>query len=101
MLEHDDTPCDFLAYLEWRLGQDADATARLLVEWLAAYQPAENALRARSGRSPLSSDPHQGAWCEDAEAVHSTGDSDELAGDVRSRFGHEGTASGLAAGCDF
>ena len=24
MPEHDDTPCDFLAYLEWRLGQDAD-----------------------------------------------------------------------------
>src|SRR5688572_13060128 len=25
-----DPPCDFLAYLEWRLGQDADATAKLL-----------------------------------------------------------------------
>jgi hypothetical protein len=34
-----DPPCDFLAYLEWRLGQDADATAKLLGEWLASYEP--------------------------------------------------------------
>jgi len=101
MLELDDTPCDFLAYLEWRLGQDADATARLLVEWLAAYQPAEKALRARSGRSSSTSDPREGAWSEESEAVHSTGDSDELADNVRSRFGHGDTPSGLSAGCDF
>jgi hypothetical protein len=34
-----DSPCDFLAYLEWRLGQDTDATAKLLGEWLASYEP--------------------------------------------------------------
>jgi hypothetical protein len=36
--EHD-LPCDFLTYLEWRLGKDEDATARLLGEWLATYEP--------------------------------------------------------------
>jgi hypothetical protein len=33
-----DPPCDFLTYLEWRLGEGEDATARLLGEWLATYQ---------------------------------------------------------------
>ena len=33
-----DPPCDFLTYLEWRLGEDEDATARLLGEWLATYK---------------------------------------------------------------
>jgi len=34
-----ETPCDFLEYLEWRLGQSRDSTARLLGEWLASYEP--------------------------------------------------------------
>ena len=34
-----DAPCDFLTYLEWRLGKDADATAKLLGEWLSSYEP--------------------------------------------------------------
>jgi hypothetical protein len=34
-----DTPCDFLTYLEWRLGKDEDDTARLLGEWLSSYEP--------------------------------------------------------------
>jgi hypothetical protein len=43
-----DPPCDFLAYLEWRLGQDADATVKLLGEWLATYEPARGAARSVS-----------------------------------------------------
>ena len=33
-----DPPCDFLTYLEWRLGKGQDATVRLLGEWLATYE---------------------------------------------------------------
>jgi hypothetical protein len=45
-------PCDFLAYLEWRLGQSSDTTTKLLAEWLATYRP--------EGR-PLA--PDDGALC--------------------------------------
>ena len=34
-----DTPCDFLTYLEWRLDKDEDATTKLLGEWLSTYEP--------------------------------------------------------------
>jgi len=40
-----DPPCNFLAYLEWRLGKDEDATTRLLGEWLATYEPKGHAAR--------------------------------------------------------
>jgi hypothetical protein len=29
--------CDFLSYLEWRLGMKRDATAEMLGEWLTTY----------------------------------------------------------------
>jgi hypothetical protein len=41
-----DPPCDFLAYLEWRLGKGEDATARLLGEWLTSYEPERRRARA-------------------------------------------------------
>jgi hypothetical protein len=34
-----DLPCNFLEYLEWRLGEKPDAATRLLGEWLASYEP--------------------------------------------------------------
>lgn len=34
----EDVTCDFLSYLEWRLGKDRDATAEMLGEWLAGYK---------------------------------------------------------------
>ena len=36
---HGEVPCDFLSYLEWRLGSDRDTTTEMLAEWLATYQP--------------------------------------------------------------
>lgn len=30
--------CDFLSYLEWRLGTGRDATTQMLGEWLANYK---------------------------------------------------------------
>jgi hypothetical protein len=36
---NEDVPCDFLSYLQWRLGSDRDSTAEMLAEWLASYQP--------------------------------------------------------------
>lgn len=38
-----DTPCDFLIYLEWRLGQDGNATTKMLGEWLSTYKPVRHA----------------------------------------------------------
>jgi hypothetical protein len=35
---HEDAACDFLAYLEWRLGTERDATAEMLGDWLVAYR---------------------------------------------------------------
>jgi hypothetical protein len=35
----EDVPCDFLTYLQWRLGYDRDATAEMLADWLASYEP--------------------------------------------------------------
>jgi hypothetical protein len=32
-------PCNFLEYLEWRLGQKSEPTTRMLGEWLASYEP--------------------------------------------------------------
>ena len=52
-----DPPCDFLAYLEWRLGQNADATAKLLGEWLATYEPIERPRHPRSSGRRESSIP--------------------------------------------
>ena len=42
-----DPPCDFLTYLEWRLGKGADATAKLLAEWLATYEPMRRTARTQ------------------------------------------------------
>ena len=53
MKRADDDSCDFLAYLEWRLGKDRNATAEILADWLATYQP----LRPRSGGPALSAAP--------------------------------------------
>ena len=33
-----DVACDFLSYLEWRLGTGRDATTQMLGEWLASYK---------------------------------------------------------------
>jgi len=97
----DDTPCDFLAYLEWRLGQDADSTARLLVEWLAAYEPVSPGLRGRNAVAPTAStdEPTEGSWCERSEGLRSTEGSGPHVADLRSRFGH-GDAHRLSAAFD-
>lgn len=47
---HDDVPCDFLAYLEWRLGHDRDTTAEMLADWVATYRPQRR--REDDDRSP-------------------------------------------------
>ena len=52
-----DPPCDFLTYLEWRLGEDGDATARLLGEWLSSYKSERG-----TGRSPLPLSSLEPAW---------------------------------------
>jgi hypothetical protein len=44
----DDIPCDFLSYLEWRLGSSRDATTEMLSEWIAAY---ERQRRSGKGRA--------------------------------------------------
>jgi hypothetical protein len=36
---NEEVPCDFLTYLQCRLGYDRDATAEMLAEWLASYEP--------------------------------------------------------------
>jgi len=36
---NEEVPCDFLTYLQWRLGYDRDATAEMLAEWLTSYEP--------------------------------------------------------------
>lgn len=36
---NEDVPCDFLSYLQWRLGCDRDATAQMLADWLVSYKP--------------------------------------------------------------
>jgi hypothetical protein len=43
-----DIPCDFLSYLEWRLGNDRDATTEMLSEWVAAYEPQRRTENARA-----------------------------------------------------
>jgi hypothetical protein len=47
-IPYDDIPCDFLAYLESRLGTDRDATTEMLSEWLAAYEPQRRSGAARA-----------------------------------------------------
>ena len=49
-----DPPCDFLVYLERRLGRDEGATARLLGDWLATYEPKRQLSRDDSAsRDPV------------------------------------------------
>jgi hypothetical protein len=45
-----DPPCDFLTYLESRLGKDQDVTTKLLGEWLATYEPERHTARTYAAR---------------------------------------------------
>jgi hypothetical protein len=47
-IPYDDIPCDFLSYLEWRLGNDRDTTTEMLSEWLAAYESQRRSGAARA-----------------------------------------------------
>jgi hypothetical protein len=41
-----DVPCDFLVYLEQRLGKSTWATLDMLGEWLQRYEPKQPGVRA-------------------------------------------------------
>ena len=55
---NDDPQCEFLAYLESRLGKDEAATVRVLGEWLAKYEPESHRQLAPRRLTTSRRDPH-------------------------------------------